>query len=83
MIRAKTETPADVIRWMQSEDGMFHMFAGKLNEVMGRILYQTPSTIIRITLVSLAHAADRVRVLAERGEIEIDDLPPPAGSRVN
>jgi hypothetical protein len=33
---------------------------------------------IRITLVSLAVAAQRVRYLAERGEIEVDDLPPPA-----
>jgi hypothetical protein len=32
---------------------------------------------IRITLISLA-AAERVRYLAERGEIEVDDLPPPA-----
>jgi hypothetical protein len=33
---------------------------------------------IRTTLVSLAVAAQRVRYLAERGEIEVDDLPPPA-----
>jgi hypothetical protein len=33
---------------------------------------------IRITLVSLWVAAQRVRFLAERGEIEVDDLPPPA-----
>jgi len=51
----------------------FHMTAGKLNEVMGRILPQTP---IRITLISLAIAAERVRMLTEKGEIEVDDLPP-------
>jgi hypothetical protein len=34
--------------------------------------------VIRITLVSLAVAAQRGRYLAERGEIEVDDLPPPA-----
>ncbi len=33
---------------------------------------------IRTTLVSLAVAAQRVRYLAERGEIEVDDLPPAA-----
>jgi hypothetical protein len=32
---------------------------------------------IRITLVSLT-ATERVRMLAEKGEIEVDDLPPPA-----
>jgi hypothetical protein len=33
---------------------------------------------VRITLVSLALAAERVRMLTEKGEIEVDDLPPPA-----
>jgi hypothetical protein len=44
---------------------------------MGKIFHHTPSTIVRITLVSLAVAAERVRFLAEREEIEVDDLPPP------
>jgi hypothetical protein len=33
---------------------------------------------VRITLVSLALAAERVRMVAETGEIEVDDLPPAA-----
>jgi hypothetical protein len=53
------------------------MYAGGLNVVMGKIFHHTPSTIVRITLVSLAVAAERVRFLAEREEIEVDDLPPP------
>jgi hypothetical protein len=33
---------------------------------------------VRITLISLALAAERVRLLVEQGEIEVDDaLPPP------
>jgi hypothetical protein len=55
------------------------MFAGQLNLVMGRILHQVPAPAVRITLISLAVAAERVRMLAEKGEIEVDDLPPPAG----
>ena len=53
------------------------MYAGGLNVVMGKIFHHTRSTIVRITLVSLAVAAERVRFLAEREEIEVDDLPPP------
>ena len=45
---------------------------------MGWILHQAPAPAIRITLISLAVAAERVRFLAEQGEIEVDDLPPPA-----
>jgi hypothetical protein len=59
-------------------DGTFHMYAGELNRVMGQILHQVPGPPIRITLTSLAVAAERVRMLAEKGEIEVDDLPPPA-----
>jgi hypothetical protein len=58
--------------------GDFTMTAGPLNEVMGKILLQTP---VRITLVSLSIVAERVRMLVEKGEIEVDDaLPPPAVS---
>ncbi len=61
----------------RTADGTFHMLVGELHLVMGQILYETSSARIRITLVSLAVAAGRMRFLAERGEIEVDDLPPP------
>lgn len=42
---------------------------------------------VRITLVSLTLAAERVHMLAETGEIEVDDLPsaaiPPTLKKVN
>jgi hypothetical protein len=62
------------------------MYAGGLNLVMGKILYHTPPPIVRITLVSLAVAAERVRQLAETGEVDVDDLPAavlPTVTRVN
>jgi hypothetical protein len=69
----------------RTADGTFHRYAGKLNFVMGRILHQGLGSAIRITLISLAVAAERVRVLAEKGEIEVDDLPPvpPTLAKVN
>jgi hypothetical protein len=46
--------------------------------VVGHAEHGETRRAIRTTLVSLAVAAQRVRYLAERGEIEVDDLPPPA-----
>jgi hypothetical protein len=52
------------------------MYAGGLNLVMGQILRQGPA--IRITLISLVVSAERVRMLAQRGEIEVGDPTSPA-----
>ena len=50
------------------------MYGGGLNLVMGQILRQGPA----IRLISLLVSAERVRMLAQRGEIEVGDPPSPA-----
>jgi hypothetical protein len=59
-------------------EGDIVLYTGPLAHVMGRV---KKHNVIRITLLPLVIAAERVRMLVEKGEIEVDDdLPPPASS---
>ena len=55
-------------------DGDLVLYTGPLAHVMGAIRRHD---VFRITLIPLAVCVERVRMLVEKGELEIDDALPP------